>query len=254
MTTLDETLIETLYGFMMVFVRLGAAFSMMPAFGDVYVSTRVRLTFALAISAVTVPLLTKYLPPAPPNPGELATLIIIELLIGLFYGLIVRVIVSALDIAAMVVAQQTSLSSATSFNPAMGTQGAVLSTFIVTVGLLLVFVTDAHHLLLRGMFATYETFPPGQPPMVGDMAEVFTAFVSKSFEIGLQLAAPFILIGIVFVLGLGLTARMMPQLQIFFVAQPIQIMIGLLMLAQVLPIIYRIWLNWLSDSIGMFLP
>ena len=100
---------------------------------------------------------------------------------------------------------------------------------------MLIFATNLHHLMLRALFDSYVLFAPGTLPPVADFADLAVRYVSSAFRVGVQIAAPFIVYGLVFYISLGLLARLMPQLQVFFIAIPLQILLGLVLLAIVLP-------------------
>ena len=84
--------------------------------------------------------------------------------------------------------------------------------------------------MIRAVVESYLLFEPGVFPMVGDMADVVTRVVADAFRIGLQFAAPIVVVALMFYVLLGLLARLMPQMQVFFIAMPLQIMLGLVIL------------------------
>ena len=114
-----------------------------------------------------------------------------------------------------------------SFDAISAQQGALPANFLTMLGVVLLFVTDLHHLLLAGVVASYETFPPGAVLPVGGFADAVTTLVSQGFAIALALAAPFVLVGLTVTIGMGLLARLMPQVQVFFIIMPLQIGVGL---------------------------
>jgi flagellar biosynthetic protein FliR len=77
---------------------------------------------------------------------------------------------------------------------------------------------------------SYALFAPGAVPLTGDMAAHITSIVGGAFRIGVQLSAPFLAFGLLFNLGLGILSRLMPQMQVFFVAMPLSILGGLTLL------------------------
>ncbi len=228
---LQEIVPAGLFAFFVVFARVGAALMVLPGFGESYVYPRFRLILALAISLVVVPFLVPVLPPAPSDPFSLLLLLGGELAVGLFLGSLARMLLSALQIAGMVIAFQSSMANAFSFDPISAQQGALAGGFLTTVGLLLIFVTNMHHLMLGALADSYAIFTPGVMPPLGDFSDAVTQVVARSFVLGLKIAAPFIMIGLMFSLGIGLLARLMPQVQVFFIAMPLQIMLGFLVLA-----------------------
>src|SRR6185312_17320787 len=108
-----------------------------------------------------------------------------------------------------IIAMQTGLSNAVILNPAMATQSPLPSAFMSIVGLTLVFASGLDHYLLRSMVATYDLFPPGAALPAGDMAQTFVQAFSRSFRIGIELASPFMVIGLLMYVALGIMQRLM---------------------------------------------
>jgi len=71
--------------------------------------------------------------------------------------------------------------------------------------------------------------------------------------LGFQLAAPFIVFGFALYAALGILARLMPQLQVFFVAMPVNILAGLLLLMLVIGTMMTVFLNFYRDQMGTFI-
>lgn len=106
----------------------------------------------------------------------------------------------------------------------------MIASGMLMAGIALIFATDLHHMIIIALLMTYEVFPVGQVP-VGDLAEQIIMAASKSFYIGVAITAPFYVMGLILNLGLGLANRMMPTLPVFFVAVPVLLFFGLLVLA-----------------------
>lgn len=241
------------FAFMLVFIRIGAAFSVLPGFGDAMVMPRIRLLLALLVTFLVTPILGPSLPSAPPSPLGLALLAFGEVLIGLLLGWIARFLLTAMEIAGMIISFSMSLANAQMFNPAFATQGSVVGSFLTVTALVLIFVSDLHHLMVMGVVDSYTLFVPGEIPLVGDVAELATRLVAQSFLIGAKIAAPFIFVGLIFYLGIGILSRLMPQVQIFFIAIPIQLILGTVVLSIVLSAVMLFWLNHFQDALMMVL-
>ncbi len=232
--SLEQFLPANLFAVMLIFARIGSALMLLPGFGEFYVMQRYRLLLALFLSALLTPVLAPVLPPLPTGVGALVATVGSEVAIGLFLGSIARILLSALDIAGTVASLQLGLSAAQIFNPQMAQQGTLPSVFYSILGVLLIFVTDLHHLLLRAMVDSYGVFTPGVLPPLGDFSDMATRGVAAAFRLGMEMAAPFVLLGTLFFVAIGLVSRLVPQLQILFVTQPLQIVGGLLAFAFVL--------------------
>jgi flagellar biosynthetic protein FliR len=227
---LTDFLPTNTFGAMLIFARIGTAMMLLPGFGEVYVPQRYRLLFALLFSALLLPILSPILPPLPTNPADLVAALVGELIVGAFIGTLTRLILSALQTAGQIVSVQTGLSYAQVFNPMEASQDSVPSTFYAILGVLLIFLTNLHHLMLQGLVDSYAVFVPGHLPPVGDLSETVAHAAEASFRLAIEMAAPFIVLGTVFFVGLGLIARLVPQLQVLFITQPLQILGGLLLM------------------------
>lgn len=230
MAELDAIITGGIFAFLMVFVRIGSAMMMMPGFGDNFIPAQIRLLFALALSLVLTPILREYVPAQPPTAVAMVVLLVMEATIGIFIGMIARVIVMALATAGMVISMQSALASAQVFNPTLGGQGSLVGSLLSLLGVVLIFATDLHHMLIVAARDSYALFPVGGMLDTGSMADLMAQMVSGSFLLGVQIAAPFMVVALIMYLGFGVLARLMPQIQIFFLALPVQILVSLVTL------------------------
>lgn len=231
---LDQLLPANVFGAMLIFARIGAAMMLLPGFGEFYVLQRFRLLLALLFSLLLAPMLAPSLPMLPSSAMRLAVLVGSEVVIGLFIGTVARILLSALDTAGTIISLQLGLSSAQIFNPLLAQQGALTSTFYSIMGVLLIFLTNLHHMLITALVDSYAVFAPGVLPQVGDVSQAIVQAVGGAFQLGIEISAPFIVLGLMFYAMIGVIARLVPQLQILFVTQPAQIIGGILVLAFVL--------------------
>lgn len=248
-----EFLASEAFAYLLVFTRIGAMIMVMPGLGERMIPARMRLVLALAISLLIYFLVADVLPAMPTSPFALAGLIIGEVVIGLMIGGIARMLLSALHVAGSVLAVQTGLAAAQQFDPTQGSQGALMAGFLTLMGITLIMVTDLHHLLIGAMDSSYRLFPPGGSLPVADMAETAANIVTRSFAIGLQLAAPFMVYGLIFYIGVGIISRLMPTLQIFFIAMPLNIMAGFAIMMLVLSAIMAWFANYFESQMLVFL-
>lgn len=240
--------------FMLTFARVGTMTMLMPAIGERTISTRVRLGFALALTFVLYPLAQETYPQTiPEGTGTLMLLVGGEFIVGFFVGLAARLILSALQVAGATIAGQSGLAFAQSFDPSQGTQGALFGNFLGVLGLTMIFATDLHHLVIGGIHDSFKLFPPGEWMPVGDLAKYAVMTVADAFKVGIQIAAPFLVFGIIFYFGLGLLNRLMPQIQIFFIAMPANITFGLILLFLLLSTMMTWYLAHFETAISRFI-
>jgi flagellar biosynthesis protein FliR len=101
---------------------------------------------------------------------------------------------------------------------------------------------------------SYALFEPGDVPAVGDVAGLVTRTVSGVFRIGIQLSAPFLVFGLLFNVGLGVLSRLMPQMQVFFVALPLSILAGFILLVLVLRAMMGLFLDYAGGVLSALAP
>lgn len=231
-TALSIHLVESgMFVTLAVFCRIGSAIMMLPGIGEMSIPARVRLIFAVLTSFVLAPVVKASYPAAPGEFFSFAGLLLTEIIIGLALGMIVRMFLMALQVAGNVIASQTGLSFAQNFDPSLGVQGALLASFLTILGITLIFESDLDHLMIAGLKNSYVLLPPGGHIPWGDFANLATRTFSLVFSLGIQLAAPFIVFSLVFYAAAGAVARLLPQIQIFFLTVPLSILggFGLLM-------------------------
>ncbi len=240
---LQQLLPADVFAAALIFVRVGAALMLLPGFGEFYVMSRFRLLLAVLVSALLTPVLGPSLPPLPAGVPALAAMIASEAVIGLFLGSVTRILLGALDVAGTVVSLQLGLSAAQIFNPMVASTSPLLSSLYGVMGVLMIFLTDLHLLLLRALVDSYNVFPPGVMPPVEDLANLIARSVAAAFLIGMEMSAPFILLGLLFFAVVGIIGRLVPQLHILFVTQPLQITGGLLAMVFLLAASMRFFLD-----------
>ena len=240
---------EMATAFMLTFARVGTLVMLMPGIGEQMIPVRVRLGAALLLTLVLFPL-TRTLLPAGGTPDAIIAVLIGEIAVGLVLGLAVRMVVGALQTAGNIVAQQLGLAFAMTVDPAMGGQQAAIGNFLTLLGITLIFAADLHHLAIMAIRDSYAFLPPAGVPEVGDAAMLAMRAVGRGFALAVQIAAPFIAFGILFNLGLGVLSRLMPQLQVFFLAMPATILIGMLLLLVALGVMMGVFLEDLAQFLA----
>ena len=243
---------ETAYFFLLIFARIGAALMLIPALGETTIPARMRLTFALALTLVMYPGISPGLPPPDDDILGVVVLVLHEVAIGLLIGTIARISVMGAQVAGAVIASAAGLSVAQAADPTNGgAQGALIGAFLSFLGVALIFATDLHHVAISALYDSYMIFSPKEPLMFGDAAQTVIEVVASAFVVGVQMSAPFIVFGLVFNLGMGILSRLMPQLQVFFLAMPATVGVGLILMAVLLSMMMGLYLMHFETTLAM---
>ncbi len=250
---LDSFLPQEVFGVILVMTRFAPLVMVMPVLGEQSVPRRIRVSFAFLLSIVIYGAVRDQLVALPSSVFDLLTLIVREIMVGLIIGLMARVLMASTHVAGTVIAFQTGLASAQQFDPNQGGQSAIVASFMTVTAITLIVVTDLHHLMIMGLVNSYNRFPVDGVIQFADFAGVAIYYVVKAFELGIQLSAPFILYALVYNLGLGLIARLVPQFQVFFVGMPANVFMGFLLLMLLIGSMMRLFQERLEQYLLQFL-
>lgn len=250
---LQELLELNIFAFFLVFARIGSAIALMPGFASGYVSTKIRLAVALTIAFVLTPVLAPQLPAPPTSMIGLVLLIAGEVIIGGYIGILARVLLGALQTAGTLIAYSASMANALINDPISDQQSSTVSGFLLTMGLVLIFVADFHHLMLQAVVDSYTLFRPGAGFPAGDFSTYLGRQIADSFALGLQLAAPFMIVGLTYYMGLGILGRLMPTLQVFFFGLPFQLTAQIWVLTVTLSGILLVFMQHFQETYTQFL-
>jgi len=253
MTLTLDFLPQTAFAFILLFARTGALSMALPGIGSQMVPPRIRLVFALALSLILYPLVSKVFPDLPTSLFGMISAVVSEVLIGLGIGFSVRIIISSIQVTGTAIAFQTGLAFAQNVDPANGTQSSLFGTFLSILSLALIFSTDMHHLLLSAIHDSYVLFKPGSALPTGDFAQVAVQTVSSGFRIAIQLAGPFLVFGLIFYLGVGVLSRLIPQVQVFFLAMPLNITLGFVLFMLLISTLMLWFLDYVGEALQPYL-
>lgn len=232
---LEEFARHGLYSGFVVFIRVGTAMALMPAFGEQTVPLRIRLMLGLAFTLVVLPIVSSGSLLAQMHFGAPMAA---EVLVGLSIGIALRLFVLALQTAGSIAAQSTSLSQL------FGVQGEpapAIGHLMLISGLALAMILGLHVKIVQFLLLSYEVFPPGRFTPATLLSHWGVSQVAQAFELGFILAAPFVLASFVYNFALGVINRAMPQMMVSFVGAPAITLGGMLLLTMVLPILLSIW-------------
>lgn len=250
---LEQFLPLQVLAFLIVFTRVAAAVMILPGIGEAFVPIRVRLLFALLLTVVVSPLISPSLPPEPKTLAALFKLLFFEIVVGVYLGMVARIMLLTLDTVGRIIGLTIGMANAEVFNPSISSQASLPGLLLTTMGVMILFATNMHHLFILAIVDSYKVFSAGAIFDWGDGALVIARLIADSFRLALQMTAPFIVISLIFFMGLGMLARLMPQLQIFFVGLPVQLAGGLLIFSMIISGLFSIFIEYYANNLNQYL-
>lgn len=248
MSALDLWLAQNVMLVLLAFARIGTAMMLMPGFGESAIPARAKVALGMLVSLSLFAMLP--LPAVPSSPALLGGLVVFEVLIGAFIGLGARIFMAVFHILGGIIGYAAGLSNALAPQDANFEGASAVAGLLHMSALALIFATDMHHLMLSGIVRSYQVMPVGAL-MMGDMVEQLARLGGSAFYIAMMVGAPFLVFTVLFNLALGLANRVMPTMQVFFVAGPGLILMGLGLLAIAAPAMLQFvqgeFSAWLMD-------
>jgi flagellar biosynthetic protein FliR len=217
--------------FLLIMLRTGALFTVMPFFSSNNIPVMVKAGLTLALSFMLQPALGITAHNYPTDIIGFALLASGELMIGAIMGLIVRMLMVTVQIMGQLVGFQMGFAVANVIDPMGGEQISVLSQFCYLLALLLLFNTNAHLLIISSFRDSFLLVPPGTFSISQDLFTTVMLHAGNMFALALKMGAPVIGALLFTQVAMGVIAKTVPQMNILIVGMPLTISVGFLFLA-----------------------
>jgi flagellar biosynthetic protein FliR len=217
--------------FMLVLARVSAAVAVLPGLSEAAPPATLRIGIALAITCLLLPALAPLVPPVPEAGLEAAGMVAAEVVTGLWFGWLARMVALALPTAAQFIAYLLGLTSVLQPDATLGPQTTALASLANITAPLILLVSGLYAMPLQALVGLYKLIPPGALMPAADSIEAVIQAVTQALLLAMRLASPFVIASIVWHVTIGLIARLVPRMQVYFIAMPGQILGGLLLLA-----------------------
>jgi flagellar biosynthetic protein FliR len=230
---------SSLYFYFLLSLRVGVVLSMTPVLLAMPAPLRIRVLLVAALSGVLALGFGVTGPAVPADLGGLLASGMAELALGATLGLGVLLAFAGFSFAGSLLDVQIGFGIAQVLDPATQRPVPLLSSVFSLVGVLVFFLVNGHHALLRGIAYSVEAFPVGAAWSPALAAGPVLKLVTSLFALGFALAAPVVFCVLLVELALGVVARSLPQLNMFSFGIPVKIVVGLAALTL-----------WFSAAIG----
>lgn len=238
------------FALVLVLARIGATLAFLPGLGETSIPAVIKAGMVLTLTVLLLPIVEPLLPPRPESEVALGLMVMTELANGLWFGWLARVLTISMPLAGQYIADFSGLANVLLPDPQLGPQTTAVSEMFDIAVPALILASGLHTLLLSALVGFYQLIPPGTLAWVPDSTVATVAVVAESFNLALRLAAPFILASVAWHVAIGLLARLVPRLQVYFVALPGQIALALLLLAAIAAPAVAAWMEAMHTGFG----
>ena len=233
--------------FLFVFSRVGAILLFAPILGSAQVPSRFKVGLALVFSILIYPMVKTEILPEPRGLFDLAVHISTDAAIGLAIAFAVRMIFTAVQVAGTVVDFQMGFGVVNVIDPQTQAQVSVTAQFQNILAVLIFLAADAHHFIIGAVVESFTLINPSQVDFSNVTPGYILQIFSSMFLTAVKIAAPIMAILFFLSVGLGLVARAVPQMNVFIVGFPLQIGVGLVMVALAMPFFSIILQNQITE-------
>jgi flagellar biosynthesis protein FliR len=235
--------------FLLVFLRVTAIVMSLPIFSGNNVPNMFKAGLSIAVALALFPVIDLTILPEMTGWIFLTLGVISEVLLGLSVGLAIRLIMAGIQMAGQVSGYQMGLAIANIMDPATSMQTPILAQAFNLMAMLIFLAIDAHHWFFRALADSFAIIPPFEFVLSASFIGYLMEMAGTMFIIALKIGAPVIVVLILTSVSFGLMARTVPQMNIFIVAMPLKIVVGLLFVVFSLPHLQP-YLRELFDGFG----
>ncbi len=226
--------------FMLVLLRVATIVFVFPVFGASFFPRQWKIALAAVLSLMAYVVVKPALPGGQGITGVYLILLSMrEVFLGLLIGLTSSLVFYAVMLCSRVVSTQMGIAIANVYDPQSKTNISIVAQFHFLLALVLFFAVNGHHLIISGMVDIFEFFQVGELSLPVKSVEELIVLSSKVFSVAVQLGASVVVILLLTSLSLALIARTTPQINIFIVAFPLRLLVGLLALGFSIPYMAR---------------
>jgi len=227
---------QNLIIFVVVFTRLSGMLSTAPLLSIYPIPMQVKVWFMATVAFIMFPMVAAKIGfPMPNTVPELSIILIKEFMIGYIVGFVANLVFVAVEISSELVSMQMGLTAAQAMNPMTGDTSAVLSQGYSIFAALIFIGLNGYQWVFSAIYKTFQVLPPGyNVTLSGTLTHNVVYVSSQIFVIGLSIALPVFSVLFITDVLLGFVAKMMPKMNIFMVAMPMKIYMGLLLFIMML--------------------
>lgn len=227
--------IEQILVFFFVLVRVGAILFTVPFLESRNIPVLVKVSLAVSVSWLLMPQLTVSVPPMTSAPLNFVLGVVSEAAIGMIIGLAVQLLFMGVQLAGNVAGYQMGFAIANVVDPASSSQIPMLSQFLNLFAIVLFISLNVHFYFIKALVDGFELIPIWGAHFKPDLFQVIVSLTGKAFLVAVKIGAPVMVSLLLISVALGLIARTVPQMQIFVVAMPLKIILGLTFFGLSLP-------------------
>lgn len=231
----------------LIFVRVSTALIASPVFGSKTIPTLPKIFLSLVIAYLVYLTIDRSVLSNVPTGWMIVILSIKEAITGLVMGFMMQFVFWGVSYAGTLIGFDMGLTMAEVFNPSSEESGNVIGEFLYYGALMVFFLINGHHYIISSVKHSFSVIPLGKFTINKPVYDLIVIYAASVFVIAVKIASPIMVSFFLVHIGEGIIARIIPQMQVFFVTQPLKIGVGLLLLSSITPLYIYVIKNLMQD-------
>ncbi len=236
----------------LVFLRISLLMMLLPVLGHKLIPAPAKAGLVAMLTLLVFPIVSKSVPLIEPDPVVYILFALQEMLLAGALAMLAQLVFTAVQFAGQMMSLQMGMAMANVFDPATSAQGAIIGQFAGVLAILMWLASGAHHMFILTLIESFTILPPASSWSF-DAWIVINDAAANMFVLAIRLMAPVLLLLFFVYVALGLVARAVPQVQVFFVSFPLSIGLGLLIFSLSLPAFMSLMMDNFTN-LGYTLP
>jgi len=233
-----EYWLQQFHVFLLILLRVSALLVIAPIFGHRFFLARAKVGLAFMVSLILHPLIVVQGLQIPEGLFPYALAMMREIGMGVAMGFVVLLLFIGIQFAGQLAGLQMGFGIVNVIDPQSNEQVSIIGQFLNILAVLIVLATNGHHLILRGLAASFEAVPLSGVKMKGEIGQKLIELSADIFVLAVQISAPVMISLFLISVALGILARTVPQMNVFIVGFPVQLAVGMAVLFATLPLFY----------------
>lgn len=217
--------------FVVVLTRLSGMMTTSPLISAYPIPMQIKVWFMASVAFIMFPMVMATAGfEMPTNIPALSIILLKEFLIGYIAGFVANIVFVGVEISAELISMQMGLTAAQAMNPMTGDTSPILSQAYTILASFIFIGLNGYQWIFSAIYKTFQIMPPGYNFAIsGQFSHNIIYLTSQIFIIGLSIALPIFSVLFITDVLLGFVAKMMPKMNIFMVAMPLKIYLGLIL-------------------------
>lgn len=235
--------------FLVIWVRIGAAFILVPVVSSQYIQLRVRGLASFFIAMISFPWVSTLMPELPKEPLLYGLTLVKEIFVGLLLGFILSMIFASFQLGAQFFSTQIGLGMSEVFDPITQEQTPLMGYLFYSVAVLVFLVMGGFHMVLLAVVDSFQLVPAIQMPTSENALELAVRYFSYMFVVALKIAIPVIAATIIITVSLGILGKAAPQANLLILGLPLQWGVGIIMILILIPYMVEVFARMIESGI-----